>query len=455
MAESSIFKGLLEQFMPMLGLYVTEKVNGQNATKPLSYLHKQRLRMVYSADQKWEGTSANTRYVAADYVSMDSGAPLKRRGSIQSSNGKLPKMSISRKMEESDINTINIMMNQLDAIEVKQGADSEAYKQKKRQILKKLIDDPTFCSIGLDERNEMSYLDGISNGIVLVEDENNVGLGLRVNYGYKAANILRTAVLDECNGDDFQRVVDKVNSDGNSIAVAMVSKSRLDKIRRTRWARELTADYREQVYTDNSTLPVPSQKTFLEAFESEYGFGFIVVDRTIRVEKNGNEKPIKPFNQDRIIFLPNADYDGSLVYGTLAEMTNPAEYVNYSTVDEFKLISRLRITEPSLVELTKGQALVLPVIEDVDGIYVLDFSKAVELDESDATDTGAVDAKITIEGKVYKKEAVITALKTFGISVKSNYTDATIIKKVNELSDEDFASFLDAIKDELYTASSD
>lgn len=435
----------------MLGLYVTEKVNGKSE-RERTYLHKQRLRKVYSADQKWEGTSANTSYVAADYVAMDSQLPLKKRGSMSTSNGKLPKMGIRREMLESDITTVNIMVNQLNALD----NGSEAYKQKKLQIIKKLIDDPTFCAIGIDERNELTYLDGISNGIVLVEDENNNnGLGMRVNYGYKASNILRTAVLDECDGDDIQRVVDKVDEDGNSIAVAMVAKSRLDKIRRTSWARKFTADFTNKIYTDPNNLPVPSQKDFLEAFESEFGFGFIVVNRTIKLERNGKGTPIKPFNPNRIVFLPNADYDGSLVHGTLAEATNPAENVNYSTVDEFKLISRLRITEPTFQEITKGQALVLPVIEDVDGIYVLDFSKSVELDDSDKTEEAQMDAKITIEGKVYKKDAVISALKNLGVTVNSNYKDATIIKKINELSDEESALFMDAIKDELYTASSD
>lgn len=446
MPQSSIFKKFIEQFMPMLGLYVTEKVNGQSEKK-FTYLHKQRLRKVYSADQKYEGTSANTRYVAADYVAMDSPAPLKRRGSMQTSSGKLPKMSLRREMSESDINTVNIMQAQLSALD----NGSEAYKQKKQQIIKKLIDDPTFCSIGIDERNELTYLDGISNGIVLVQDDdNNNGLGLRVNYGYLDSHIFRTTVLDECNADDIQRVVDKADADGNSIAVAMVAKSRLDKIRRTRWARELAADYKEQVYTETSALPVPSQKTFTDAFESEYGFGFIVVDRSIITEKNGNDKPIKPFNPDRIVFLPNADYDGSLVHGTLAEMTNPAENVNYSTVDEFKLISRLRLSEPSLQEITKGQALVLPVIEDVDGIYVLDFSKAAELDASDDTTTGAVDAKITIGGTAYKKASVISTLAALGVNVKSTAKDATVIKKINELSDEDTAKLMQAISGETY-----
>ena len=124
--------------------------------------------------------------------------------------------------------------------------------------------------------------------------------------------------------------------------------------------------------------------------------------------------PVKPFNADRIVFLPNSDTDGSLVYGTLAEMTHPSENVNYSTLEEYKLISRLRITDPSFAEVTKGQAMVLPVIEDVDGIYILDFSKSVEIDPSDATDTGELVS--------------------------------------NELSDEDNAALMEAIKDKKYTA---
>lgn len=449
MPQPSIFQRYIEQFMPMLGLYVTEKVNGKKE-KQRTYLHKERLERVYSPDQKWEGTSANTRYVAADYVALDSPLPLKKRGSISSSNGKLPKVGLRRPMNETDINNINIMNAQLAQLE----NGSEAYKQKKRQIIKKLADDPTFCAIGIDERNEFTYLFGISNGIALVQgdenDDQSTGIGMRVNYGYKDSNIFRTAVKDDCDSDDFQKILNKADVDGNTIAVAMVSKSRLDKIRKTRWARELAADYKEQTYSDSIKLPVPTVKTFTEAFENEYGFGFIIVDRSILCEKNGRDVPVKPFNPNRIVFLPNADTDGSLVYGTLAEMTNPAEGVNYSTIDEYKLISRLRVTEPTFAEITKGQAMVLPVIEDVDAIYVLDFSGQVELDESDSTATGEVDEKITIAGKAYNKSAVITALNNLGIGVKDSSKDSTIIKHINTLSDEDNAKLMEAIKDELY-----
>ncbi len=445
MPQPSIFQNLIEQFMPMLGLYVSEKVNGKNE-RERTYLHKQRLTTVYSPDQKWEGTSANTRYVKADYVSLDSPLPLKRRGQISTSNGKLPKVGIRKVMNETDINNINIMKAQLSAL----SEGSDAYKTKKRQIIKKLADDPSACAIGIDEQNEFTYLYGISNGIVLVQadpnDTQNVGIGMRVDYGYKDSNIFRTAIADTCDGDDIQNVVDAANAAGNTIAVAMISKYRLDKIRKTRWAKELAADYQEKVYDNDSKLPVPSVKTFTEAFENEYGFNFIIVNRTVLCEKNGKDVPVKPFNQDRIVFLPNSDTDGSLVHGTLAEMTNPAENVNYSTLEEYKLISRLRLTEPSFAEVTKGQAMVLPVIEDVDGIYVLDFSKSVELDSSDLPEEAQTDESITISGIAYQKEAVINALKTLGSDVRSNAKDETVIKKINELSDEDNAALMDAIK---------
>ena len=430
----------------MLGLYVSEKVNGKNE-RERTYLHKQRLTTVYSPDQKWEGTSANTRYVKADYVSLDSPLPLKRRGQISTSNGKLPKVGIRKVMNETDINNINIMNAQLSAL----SEGSDAYKTKKRQIIKKLADDPSACAIGIDEQNEFTYLYGISNGIVLVQadpnDTQNVGIGMRVDYGYKDSNIFRTAIADTCDGDDIQNVVDAANAAGNTIAVAMISKYRLDKIRKTRWAKELAADYQEKVYDNDSKLPVPSVKTFTEAFENEYGFNFIIVNRTVLCEKNGKDVPVKPFNQDRIVFLPNSDTDGSLVHSTLAEMTNPAENVNYSTLEEYKLISRLRLTEPSFAEVTKGQAMVLPVIEDVDGIYVLDFSKSVELDSSDLSEEAQTDESITISGIAYQKEAVINALKTLGSDIRSNAKDETVIKKINELSDEDNAALMDAIKD--------
>lgn len=448
--KSSIFATLLALIWPKLGLFIQEKINGSK--KKLTYLHKERLEKVYSPDGKWESSSANTRRVAADMVALDSPLPLKKRSSISNSNGNLPKIGMKTNMKESEINAIDMMQAQLNQLE----EGSARYKQKRKQILTKLANDGEACSVGIDERNEYNYLMGISEGVVLIpaddEDKENTGLGLRVNYGYNASNIFGVNDPDDITGDDIENVFSRADANGDTPAVAMISKSLLSKIKKSRWARKLAADYKEQVYTDENKLPVPTTKTFLEAFESEYGCPLMVIDRTVLTEKNGQDKPAKPFNQNRIIFLPDAETDGSLVYGTLAEANHPVEGVEYSTVDDYKLISRYRVTDPSFAEVTKGQALVLPVIENVDSIYVLDCSKSIELDSSDADEEGGKDEKITIKGQQYKKAEVVKVLNEMGVSVKESNADSTIIRAINKLSDDEETAFLAAIAEHKYSA---
>lgn len=441
--DTSIFSEFIDQIWPKLNLYVKEKTN--NSRKTLTYLHKERLTPIYSPDQKWEGTSANTRFVAADMVALDSPLPIKKRGSISKANGTLPKIGMTKKLTETDINNINIMKAQLSMMP---DGSSQA-KQKKQQILTRLANDGDACSVGIDERNEYNYLYGISNGIVLIpadkDDKENTGLGLRVNYGYPTANTFGVQTEGEVCADDIENILNKADVNGDTPAVAMISKSLLSKIRKTRWARQLAADFKEQVYTPETTLPVPSVKTFTDAFENEYGFGFVIVDRSVLLEKNGIDTPSKPFNPNRIIFLPDASNDGSLVYGTLAEATNPVDGVNYSTIEEYKLISRYRVTDPAFAEITKGQSLVLPVIENVESIYVLDVSISSPLDPSDATEAGATDENITIDGKAYPKDTVVAILASMGVTLRPGVKDATIIKRVNELSAEERDTFNDAL----------
>jgi hypothetical protein len=91
-----------------------------------------------------------------------------------------------------------------------------------------------------------------------------------------------------------------------------------------------------------------------------------------------------------------------------------------------------------LQEFTSGQALVLPVIEDVDQIYVIDCNE----EKSAAVDTTAEtadseDTYVTINGKKYVKADVISGLKSMGVDIASSATDSAVITAVNGLSDKD------------------
>ena len=425
--KESIFIQFVKALWPKLNLYVKEK----ETPKKRTYLFKTMLRKVYSPDQKWEGTSAKTTYVAADMVAMDSPLPIKSRPTVATSNGKLPKVGMKKKLQETDINNINIMKAHLAL-----ATTEEAKATERRRIFAKLADDGTACSVGIDEKTEMNFLSGLSNGVILVEDEDNTGTGLRVKFGYLPANTFGTITKGELSREDFENVNDKADTDGNAIIKVMMAKSKLGEIRRTRWAKELAADYSEKTYTDETNLPVPSVKSFTAAFEEEFGYAIETVDRTVVTEKNGKKKNVKPWNKDRLVFLCQEEV-GSLVYGTLAEATNQVQGVQYATIDDYKLISRYSHNEPSLEEVTSGQALVLPVIEDVDQIYVIDCSesKSAEVDtEAETQDVG--DVYVTVNGVKYNKQELIAQLKTYGASVKTNSSDATVIAAYNALSDE-------------------
>jgi len=410
---------------------VVDTVNGKrNGDNKRTYLHKSMLRKVYSADQKWSNAAVNTTYVAADMVSMNSPLPIKSRDAIAHANGSLPKIGMKKIMFESDINAVNIMKAQ--------GAEWT-------NIANKLTSDPIACSVGIDEQNEANFLTGLSDGIVAVEDENNTGTALRIKFGYLPENCFGVETQNELTLDDIKRVLAYADNNGDTIVTIAIALSTYNKLRQTQGAKELVANYRGQTFDSNTKLPVPTASLFDEAFaDDNNGVGFLKIDRSIISEKNGKRKPYKPWNPNKLIFLTTEEV-GALVWGTLAEKTNPVEGVVYSTVDEYKLISRYRTTEP-FTETTSGQALVLPVIENVDQIYSLDISEAQAVDTS-AENSDSTDVKITIWGNTYKKPEFVKEFnKITGKKLASTIADDKLIAAVNRLNDFDEAKLKSAVE---------
>ena len=439
--NESLFIEFVRRIWPKLSLYVKEKINDTNKT--LTYLHKTMLTKVYSPDQKWEGTSANTTYVAADMVAMDSPLSPKKRDSIARSNGELPKIGIKKILRETQINAINIMRAHLS-----NASTDAAKKSVLNRIITRMLDDGTACSIGIDERNEANFLTGLSDGVIIVEgdDDKNTGIGLRVDYGYLPEHSFGVVTTGEVTGDDIERVISKANDDGNSISVIMLALSTYNKMRQSQWAKELAANYRGQTFDNDTKRPGPTSTLFDEAFSDQYGgISFLKVDRSVTYEKNGKRVSYKPWNANKLIFLPSADNVGSFVWGTLAEATNPVNGVEYTTIDEYKLISRYSKTDP-LQEFTNGQAICLPVIENVDQIYSLDILEAQTVD---ATEEGkdTSDVKITIWGATYKKpEFVMEYNKIAGKNLTSTVSDDKLIAAVNRLSDADEEALKKAVE---------
>ena len=416
--NSSLFLKYVLSFFPKLKTLI-EKINGKRKNE-LTYLHKDTsiLRRVYSTDNKWEAETVDTSYVAADYVAIDSPVPLKARDRIAVANGKLPKMGMKKHLKESEILALRMM-------EVQGGQTAE--------IRRKLAQDPVSCSVGIDERNEYSFLYGLSNGYVAVRDDDNPKELLRISYQYLEDNKLGiNSTKEGLTVDDLKNAIDRAASDGNTIIQFWIAKTAFDALKKTQGAKELVATYNGQSYDSNTKLPTPTTSKFQEAFEDETGVTFRIINRTVRLEEDGVRRSVKPWNKNMVIGVCNTMI-GALVYGQVAEATNRVNGVTYQQID-YKLISQYSTTDP-LMETTAIQAYCLPVVEDVDTIYQIDLTvedPTIEVnDEKEALDTS--DEKVTIADKTYKKADAITGLNALGASLANNASDAEIIAAYNEL----------------------
>lgn len=369
--NTSLFLEIVSKYFKAVVGKITEKFNGSKEEKPM--LHKTMLTEEYSADLTWGSTELQHSIVAADVVSLDSSLPLKSRGSFANATGKLPKLGIKFRKGEKDISDINVMRAR--------GTDEAT-------VVAKIFDDVTKCVKSMDVRKEIMFEQGLSTGVTLVTDDQNTGTGIRVSFGYKPENTFhcKTAAWGETGYnpiDDLEQMFDKASEDSNTIGMVLISKEYFNLIRSSVYGKKLVADYRGQVYTSTDLLPQPGREAMIEALNDEFSTTFRIVDSTYRVEnRDGSFTSIKPWATANIVGVPSENV-GRLVYGTLAEETNPVQGVSYQKSGSHVLISKFSKTDP-LEEYTAAQAICLPVIDGADAIYVLhaDGTSTVSTDVS-------------------------------------------------------------------------
>lgn len=411
----TLFVDYVKKYFSALAKKFTETINGKKEEP--TYLHKSMLSKEFSPDLKWDSSSVNSSIVAADVVAMDSPLPLKKRDSYSKASGDLPKMGMKLSKGEKLISDVNIMI---------------AKGTSESQIVLKIFEDLPKCQNGIYEQLEFRFLQSLSDGLTVIEDAENVGLGVRVDFGYKEENKFGVSKKWGSAGytplTDIANVISKAEEDGKVINIVAIGKTAYNNLRKSDEAKLLAANFINLVITDKDLLPIPTKANFDAAVEQEYGFKFLVIDRSIVLEKNGIRTTKKPFDTNKLVFLPSENV-GRLIYGALAEETNPVAGVVYQKVDDFILLSKFSKNDP-LREFTTSQAIALPVIDNVDEIYTLDSQEAVEVDASETEG----DTKITIWKLDYLKSEVIAGLGTVGVTVAANATDASIINTINTLS---------------------
>ena len=177
--EQSEFIEWINKYFTGVVVKVTEKLNDKtNGT--LSYWHKDMLRKEFSVSGKWETlTTLNTR-VSADFVAMDSSLPLKRRDMLGKASGDIAKSGMELWLNEKQLTDLYTMI----ATGVPEG-----------DVIAKIFQDVPRVITGVYELMEKAFLQGLSTGVTLIDDNDNVGTGVQCDWGYFPANKFGVSML--------------------------------------------------------------------------------------------------------------------------------------------------------------------------------------------------------------------------------------------------------------------
>ena len=414
MATKSLFFELTEKYLEGIIGRIVDKYNDEYQQQ--QYLHLTMLQEEYSADLIWSSAEFQNNIVAADVVAMDSSLPLKKRDTISTAVGRIPKVGISFARSEKFLSDISVMA---------------ARGAREAEIAARVLADVARSINGIIVRTEIMFQQALSTGVMLVEDDNVPGIGVRADFGYKSENFFKSThgAWGEANAtpiDDIRQMFDKAEKDGNSIGLVMMAKAKFNQLRNSVQAKQLAAVAAGQVIVNLENLMTPSREVMLSALEDEFGAAFRVVDSSFRYEeKDGTTKNIKPWEQGNVVGMPG-ELVGRLVYGTLAEETRPVQDVTYAKAGTHILVAEFGETNP-LREYTTAQSLCLPVIDNPQSIYVLEADKApitLSVDELEFSSAGAT--KTVTVSSVNEGDITVSVPEADASWLSASISDGTI-----------------------------
>ena len=400
---------------------VVTRVNGGKTE--LSYLHKTMLTEELSTDLKWSTLTINGTIVSADVVAMDSPLPLKKRDSIGTADGEIAKLGMKKQMSEKQLSDIDVLVSK---------------KVDNKVIVDRIFNDAVSCTMGVYEKLEYIFLKGLSTGIGLVEDTENVGTGIRIDYGYRPANKFGVTTLwsDPSSKpiDDVKRVLKAAKSKGTNLKFMMMDDATFDNFSANQQTREQYAFSQNFV---GSQIPVPDLDQVNAMMQKRHKLTIVIVDRTIITERDGKRTVQTPWEENMVVFLETQNV-GRLVYGILAEETRQSKAASYTKAGSFILLKKWSSEEP-FAEFTSSQALAIPVIDAVDDIYLLNSEEATAAEDVQTE----ADANYSYKGVNQTKTSVIAAINmaTGKSTAKANNTDAKLAEYIDGLNEEQVLIF--------------
>lgn len=356
MAQESFYSEFVRRFFPQYVASVVELLNGKNQTG-LTYLHKTLLTPQYSSDGRYASILAEHSRAAADVVTLDSELPIMSRDALEISTGYLPKIGKKIALTEKEMKDVDTMI---------------AQNQPVADIVAKIFNDVVKVTEAVYERNEDLFLSALSTGYAL--STNNNGSGIRIDFKFREANKFKTVksweAEDSTPMDDIQKLIDKSIHDMNTVTDVYLDDYALNILYKNPQVRSTFGFYQGVTIVGNTSVPTLDLESLGSVFMRKWGIRLHRVSRSIYTNINGANKIHQPWQKGIMAFVCDNEL-GTLAWTTCAEATRPVAHVAYTTAERYILVSKYATNDP-LKEFTASQAMVLPVLNNVHRIYLLD-----------------------------------------------------------------------------------
>lgn len=356
MQSNTLFPQYVEKYFSPIAKGLVKRINDKK--DPPAYLFKQFFKNKYEPTLKFESVTGRASVVAADVVAADSELPLKKRDKISKAEGNLPKIGMKMQLRENEMLNIDIMLEQ------NRGGDLS------ERIAALIFSDVKKCIEGVYSRLEYMALQALSIGVMEVKEENNTGITHRVEFAIPSKNRFGAAVKwDDPKSkplDDIEKVVEAARKNNDKLTHVFMRAEQFNQLKRN---DQVKARYGALLNLIPGNSIVPSVSKVNEFLLEDYGLQLQVMDSVIRIEKNGKQTSVNPWEGGKVTFSEGMEM-GDLAYGRTQEEKRPVAGVKYQKVDEYILISKFGKTDP-LAEFTAVQAYALPVLNHVESLYQL------------------------------------------------------------------------------------
>lgn len=302
--------------------------------------------------------------VAADIVSYNSSAPLKTRSIVGKLSGALTPFRIKRAMEETDINTYNVLKAQA--------------KTDQKALLDFIFGDVDFVVDGIQAKLEWLVFQALSQSTVTLAKTYaaDVVTENAINFQLPAANQEVCTAANRYWGTATAATMKPI-TDIETIAIEAATygvKFKYILMNRTKWqhfrgAAEVQSYIPYAVYNGTAVTRAPSLKMVNDFLSGEDLPQIIIMDTNVILENEAHTRTnVNPWTTKYVTFIPDMKC-GDMLYGPIAEETNAPKQVTQSKKGPI-LVSKYSDVDP-VKEYTKGELNAFPSWNTIDHCWIL------------------------------------------------------------------------------------